>query len=112
MENPEPIRLKVIPELTDIRTIWVQKDTLVPVFKGKDWQEPDWECGACGNVLATGVLIRPHTEGVRFLPEATGGEMSPLGASVSTGTHFQSVGGRMVVECAFCRSFNELVPEE
>lgn len=112
-ENPGPIRLNTVSLPSSPRTVFNQKNPAVPIFAGHDWSEPDWQCGRCGNILATGVAMWPHGEGaVRFLPPATGGEASVLSVSIPQGAHIQSEGGSMIVKCARCGSFNELVPAE
>ncbi|MGA2964317.1 MAG: hypothetical protein ABSD96_21865 [Candidatus Korobacteraceae bacterium] len=112
-ENPDAIRLKAVPLLSSPRTVFKQRDPALPVFVGHDWSEPDWECGHCGNVLATGVMIQPHGEGVvRYLPPATGGDASVLTVEIRQETYIQSSGGSMIVKCARCGSFNELVPAD
>jgi hypothetical protein len=77
---------------------------------------PDWQCGQCGNTLATKVMIEPGvTDGgrkVRWLPAVTGGEINVLSVSTPAGEYIQSEGGPMLVKCAACGSFNELVPAE
>jgi hypothetical protein len=110
MPSPRPIRLKVVvPELP--RTILKQKDKDVPVFRGKESQEPDCLCGDCGNVLATGTKIRPFRPDVmRFLPYPEGGEYDVLSVSVPVNTYIGSEGGRVLIKCGSCGTFNELVP--
>src|ERR1700690_4382738 len=101
--KPAAINLKLVPWPSEPRTIFNQKDPATPVFVGTDWGEPDWNCGNCDNVLATDVTIQPYGQGaMRFLPPATGGEVSLLSVSIPQGTYIQSEGGSMLVRCARC----------
>jgi len=107
---PAPIRLRVVvPNLP--RTILNQRNKSVPIFKGKDPDEPNWQCGDCGNTLATATAMGPCTPGaMRFLPFPEGGDYSVLSVDVPVGTHVASVEGPILVKCGDCGAFNELVP--
>src|SRR5258708_22670085 len=80
--SPVPIRLKVIARPADPRTVHDQIDATLPVFEDEHRMEPDWACGTCGNILATGTLIHPFVpEAIRFLPYPTGGKPNVLSVS-------------------------------
>jgi hypothetical protein len=116
-ERPEAIKLRIVPQPSVPRTIFNQRDSSVPVFIGQHWGEPDWQCGQCGNVLAINVLmICPHEPlngpVIRELPPASGGETSVLSVSIPRDSYIESEGGSMIVKCALCGSFNELVPAD
>lgn len=117
MGLPEPVKLRLIPVEAHSapRTIIRQRDAGTPVFCGEDSGghslDPDWECGHCGNILATKMMWHSvETECMRFLPFPQGGEFSSLSYAVPVGRYLASVGGRMVVQCASCGSLNETVP--
>ena len=113
MADDSHIKLKVILAPPTPRTVFKQKDAGVPVFDGGDVMEPDCQCGLCGTVLVKGVMIREvPPDAVRLLPMPEGGEEWVLSVSVPAGQYIQSQGGRMVVKCAACGSFNELVPSD
>jgi hypothetical protein len=116
IDQPEDVfRLKVMHDVkaSSRRTVINQKDKNVPVFDGQDPAQPEWHCGSCRNVLATGVMMHPVGPGaVRFLPFPEGGETSILSIAVPKGRFIQSESGPVVIKCAGCGSFNETVPSE
>jgi hypothetical protein len=111
MRTPKnPLRLKVVQRPTiATRTIFDQRDSTVPVFVGKDDEAPSLQCGRCNVILARDYFVFQEPPAIRMLPFPSGGEYSVLSISVETGEMIQSEGGPVVVKCAGCEAFNEMV---
>lgn len=108
-QKADPVRLKVVVGPILHRTIFTQRKAEVPVFKGGESDEPDRQCGQCGNVLATGVMIRPRDlQAIWFKQNPSGGEYSVLSIKVPKGKYIRYEGGAGI-KCASCGAFNELI---
>jgi hypothetical protein len=114
-------KLRAIPSPTEPRTI-ISFMTAGVIINGESASSPDYTCGACDAVLVSRCLLKQFMRHEHFtgaLPfESLGASITPLDYPAGLypirqtinlrTTTMVSYGGDLVIQCAVCKTFNEM----